>query len=167
MDKSSPVFDEIGQISIIVNDVKESIRRYNDDYGVGPWIVLHFNPENTSDMKVHGKPEPFELYLGLCDSMNVQLELIQPVSTNTTYYEFLEKNGPGLHHMCMGSKEGFSAIVEKLKERGHEETLVSARDSGGMSFCYMDLSDDLGFILELVDPPENFVLPAPVWKYPE
>jgi len=167
MDKSTPVFDEIGQISIIVRDIKESIRRYNDRYGIGPWVVLHFSQDNTSEMEVRGKPEPFELYLGLCDSLNVQLELIQPVSKNTTYWEFLEKHGPGLHHMCLNSKEGFSSIVEKLKALGQEDFLLGARDSGDMYFTYIDLIDDIGIIAELCDPPEDFILPAPVWKYPE
>ena len=167
MDKNIPVFDEIGQISIIVDDIKESIRRYNDKYGIGPWIVLHFTPDNTKEMTVRGKPEPFELFLGLCDSLNVQLELIQPVSKNTTYWEFLEKHGPGLHHLCLNSRKGFTSIIEKLKEYGHDVPLLNARDSGGMYFCYIDLTDDLGMIAELCDPPEDFILPEPEWKYPE
>ena len=167
MDNNSPVFNEIGQISIIVRDIKASIRRYYDAYGIGPWVVLHFSGDNTTEMTVRGKSEPFEVYLGLCDSMNVQLELIQPVSKNTAYWEFLEKHGPGLHHMCIRSKDSFSTMMEKLKERGHEDVLLGGRDSGDMYFCYVDLEDDLGFIAELCDPPENFVLPEPEWKYPE
>jgi len=161
------VFDNISQVSIIVDDIEKYIKRYNDDYGIGPWVVLHFSPENTTDMIINDNPEPFEAYLGLCDSMNVQLELIQPVSKNTTYWEFLEKRGPGIHHMCLGSKEGFSAIVKKLEARGHNKILLGGLDSGGMSFCYVDLIDDLGLIAELVNPPENFICPPPVWKYPE
>ena len=161
------VFDEIAQVSIVVEDIRETIRRYNDQYGIGPWALLHFSGDNTTDMVVNGRAEAFEMYLGLCDSLNVQLELIQPVSTNTTYWEYLQNHGPGIHHMCMGSKEGFSAIMKKLKALGREEVLLGGRDSGGMSFCYVDLTDDLGLIAELTNPPENFISPEPVWVYPE
>ena len=167
MDRKSPVFDEIAQISIIVDDVKAFIKRYNDDYGLGPWTVLHFSQENTKDMVVNGKPEPFEMYLGLCDCLNVQLELIQPVSKNTTYWDYLQKHGPGLHHLCLGSKEGFSAILRKLEALGHTEHLLGGIDEGGMSFCYVDLTEDLGLIAELIDPLEDPVSLPVVWKYPE
>jgi len=162
-----PVFDEISQISIIVDDIFTWIKRYNDDYGIGPWIVLHFTPENTGEMVVRGKNENFEMYLALCESLNVQLELIQPVSENTTYAEFLKKHGPGLHHMCMGSSAGYAAIMENLKARGRDVKLLGGLDSAGMEFCYIDLTEDLGFIAELVNPPENFICPPPVYVYPE
>ena len=167
MDSNSRVFDEIEQISIVVDDIKAYIKRYNDKYGIGPWKVLHFSSENTRDMVTFGRPEPFELYLGLCDSLNVQMELIQPVSPNTTYWEFLQSHGPGVHHIAFGSKGGFSATIGKLEALGKKDILLSARDSGDMSFCYVDLMDDLGLIAELKDPPENFVCPASVWEYPE
>ncbi|MDR3364742.1 MAG: VOC family protein [Clostridiales Family XIII bacterium] len=161
------VFDEIAQVSIVVDDIFAFAKRYHDGYGIGPWVVMHFTPENTSDMVVRDRPEPFEMYLGLCDSLNVQLELIQPISKNTTYWEFLEKHGPGLHHVCMGSKEGFSSIMEKLRARGHAERLLGGLDSGGMAFCYVDLTEDLGLIAELVSPPADFVSPPAAWRYPE
>jgi hypothetical protein len=164
---SGGLFDEIAQVSIVVDDIKAYIQRYNDDYGIGPWAVLHFSQENTQDMTVNGREEPFEMYLGLCDSLNVQLELIQPVSRNTTYWDFLEKHGPGIHHLSLGSREGFASIIQKLEKLGHKELLLSGRDSGGMTFCYVDLTGDLGLIAELADPPENFICPPPVWEYPD
>ncbi|MDR0874906.1 MAG: VOC family protein [Clostridiales Family XIII bacterium] len=165
--KQTAVFDEITQVSIIVDDIFASIRKYNDLYGIGPWIVLHFTPENTGSMVVRGKTEEFEMYLGLCESLNIQLELIQPVSRNTTYFEYLDAHGPGIHHFCLSSKEGYASVLEKLKERGHAERLLGALDSGGMEFTYVDLTDDLGFIAELVNPPADFISPPPVWQYPE
>jgi methylmalonyl-CoA/ethylmalonyl-CoA epimerase len=160
------VFDRISQASIVVEDIFGSIKLYNDKYGIGPWIVLHFTQENTKNMEIRGAPEPFEMYLALCDSMNIQLELIQPISRNTTYYEFFEKHGPGIHHLCLGSEGGFQSIVDKLKEYGYGK-LLGGTDSGGMEFCYVDMTDDLGFIVELVNPPDDFICPPPIYAYPE
>ena len=162
-----PVFDKIAQVSIIVDDIFAYIKRYNDEYGIGPWVVLKFTPENTTEMLINDNPEDFEMYLGLCDSLNIQLELIQPISKNTTYSEYLEKHGPGIHHFCMDSTEGYASIIEKLKERGHSEKILGGLDSGGMEFCYIDLTEDLGFIAELCNPPEDFINPPPFAIYPE
>ena len=149
MDK--PVFDKINQISIIVEDIFESIKQYEEGYGIGPWTVLKFNPDNTSEMIIKGNREDFEMYLALCDSMNVQLELIQPITENTTYYEFLKQHGSGIHHLCMGSSEGYSSMIQKLKDIGHSEKLLGGTDSGGHEFCYIDLTEDLGLVAELLD----------------
>ncbi|MDR3295772.1 MAG: VOC family protein [Clostridiales Family XIII bacterium] len=162
-----PLFDKIAQVSIVVDDIRAYIRRYNDEYGIGPWKVLHFTPENTRDMVVAGQPEGFAMYLGLCDSLNIQLELIQPLSENGDYAEFLKKHGPGIHHICLGSADGYEGIQGRLAERGCVDTLLGGMDSGGMAFAYVDLTKELGFIAELVDPPADFVSPPPAFLYPE
>jgi hypothetical protein len=32
-----PVFDEAVQLGIVVRDLEATVRRYVDDYGIGPW----------------------------------------------------------------------------------------------------------------------------------
>ena len=32
-----PVFNETVQLGIVVRDLEATVRRYEDDYGVGPW----------------------------------------------------------------------------------------------------------------------------------
>lgn len=163
-----PVFQKLAQVSIVVDDIYAYIKRYNDDYGIGPWVILHFDKENTHDMIIGGKKEDFEIRLALCECLNVQLELIQPLSDNGTYAEFLKKNGgPGIHHVCMEPTEGYRKVREVLAERGYSETLIGGTDAGDMQFGYVDLSKDLGFIVELMNPPEGFIPPPPEDVYPK
>jgi hypothetical protein len=155
MDMKKPVFDKVTQISVVVDDISAYIQRYNDDYGIGPWQVLRFDKSNTRDMVVKGAPEAFEIMLAICDCLNVQWELIQPLSENGSYAEFLRNHGPGLHHVCMRPAEGYERIRRILAERGYAETLIGGKDAGGMEFAYVDLTEDLGFIVELMNPPES------------
>jgi hypothetical protein len=37
MTPREPVFTEIMQIGIVVRDLEATVRRYVDDYGIGPW----------------------------------------------------------------------------------------------------------------------------------
>ncbi len=162
-----PIFKGIKQISIIVDDIEAYIKRYNDDYGIGPWIVMDFNKNNTSDMMVHGKPLEYSMKLGLCDALNIQLELIQPTDGNSVYAEFLRKNGPGLHHICFETSGSYEDCNAHISAKGNAEIMQKGLDSGGMEFSYRDLTADLGLVVELMNPPDNFISPPPVWEYPQ
>jgi methylmalonyl-CoA/ethylmalonyl-CoA epimerase len=161
-----PVFEKVTQVSIVVDDIYAYIKRFNDDYGIGPWVIMHFNKDNTRNMTIEGKPGEFEIKLALCDALNIQLELIQPMDDNETYAEFLKNHGPGIHHLCMQPAEGYKRIREILSERGYSETLIGGLDAGDMEFAYVDITEDLGFIVELMNPPDGFVPPPPEDIYP-
>ncbi len=62
-----PLFPKIGQISMIVDDALACAKRWNDEYGIGPWHFLHFNEENMTGMEVHGKPVEYAMDIALCN----------------------------------------------------------------------------------------------------
>lgn len=39
-----PVFTETMQVGSLVRDLDAALRRYVDDYGLGPWNIYKFNP---------------------------------------------------------------------------------------------------------------------------
>lgn len=45
-----PIFKETLQIAIIVRNFDEAVRRYYDEYGIGPWAIYEFNPQVVKDM---------------------------------------------------------------------------------------------------------------------
>lgn len=159
-----PVFTKLLQICVVVDDIDAYMKRYNDEYGIGPWIVLNFNKDTVSGMTVNGKREDYSMKLALCEFLNVQWELIQPTSDNSIYAEFLKKNGPGLHHVAFDT-QGYKQAMKDLASRGFEE-IQGGTDLGGMHFSYLDLTKDLGLIVELYDRPDDFVPPPPERVYP-
>ena len=50
-----PVFTETMQIGIVVRDLEATMQRYVDDYGIGPWDIVEFHPEDAPDLHEHGK----------------------------------------------------------------------------------------------------------------
>lgn len=51
-----PVFTEAMQIGIVVRDLDVAIRRYVEDYGIGPWDIHEFKPGNAKDLREYGQP---------------------------------------------------------------------------------------------------------------
>src|SRR2546425_3321403 len=51
-----PVFTETMQIGIVVRDLAATMQRYVDDYGIGPWDIVEFHPDEAPDLHEHGKP---------------------------------------------------------------------------------------------------------------
>jgi methylmalonyl-CoA/ethylmalonyl-CoA epimerase len=49
-----PVFIETMQIGLVVRDLDATVRRYVYDYGIGPWQVHEFDPEDAEDLHEYG-----------------------------------------------------------------------------------------------------------------
>lgn len=66
----------------------------------------------------------------------MQLELIEPVSGVSIYSEFLERNEPGLHHVCFEPVD-FDAAVRAAHDGGLS-VLQQGEMAGSMRFAYLD-----------------------------
>jgi methylmalonyl-CoA/ethylmalonyl-CoA epimerase len=54
-------------------------------------------------------------FLGLTNQANI--ELLEPTSDDSAVKKFLDKRGPGIHHICLRVK-GIDQLVEDLKSKG-------------------------------------------------
>jgi glyoxalase/bleomycin resistance protein/dioxygenase superfamily protein len=90
---SKPVFTETMQIGIVVRDLDAAIRRYVNDYGIGPWDVSEFNPGNVKDLREYGKPVKRSWRLAVAMIGHVQWELIEPLDDESIYARFLAERG--------------------------------------------------------------------------
>jgi hypothetical protein len=87
----------VSQLAWVVDDVDRAEREFD---GHPSWTRLpdiHFGPETC---RLRGQPADFVAHISLAYVGDLQLELIQPVSGESIYTEFLAAQGPGLHHAC-------------------------------------------------------------------
>ena len=92
--RKTPLFSKIGQISMVVPDVREYAKRWNDDYGVGPWKFLHFDKTCMTGMTVYGKPvEELDVDIALCNMFDIELELLAPRSEASALADFCVNMG--------------------------------------------------------------------------
>jgi len=60
------------------------------------------------------------------------LELLEPTADDSPIRKFLDKRGPGIHHICLRVK-GIDAIVEKLKSQGVQ--MINETPKAGAHGC--------------------------------
>ncbi|MGH3722872.1 MAG: VOC family protein [Mycobacterium sp.] len=126
----------IRQIAWVTRDIGATERFLSTAFGVGKWTRLpgiEFGPETCS---LRGGPAEFTAHISLSYLADLQLELIEPVSGQSIYSEFLERSGPGLHHVCF-EPEDFGAAIASA----HAQDLAVLQQGdmpGGLRFAYID-----------------------------
>ncbi|MDA8212282.1 MAG: VOC family protein [Clostridia bacterium] len=158
-----PIFTSILQVAVVVRDMDASVKRYADEYGIGPWAIYDFNPDTLDNMILHDKPQEWSMRAALADIGGVQLELIEPKDDKSIYAEFLKQHGEGLHHVAFGT-ENYDQAMAFFRGKGH--SILQGGIWNGFTATYLSTQQALGLIAEIYNPPPDFEWPEPVAVYP-
>jgi methylmalonyl-CoA/ethylmalonyl-CoA epimerase len=144
-------FTETMQIGIVVRDLDAALRRYVDDYGIGPWQVHEFDPETAKDMHVYGQPVGRSgrgAVTRFATTMigGVMWELIEPLDEESIWARFLAEKGEGVHHIAVATPNFDGAMAEQA-ERGKDPVLSGS--FSGIKLAYLPTDHDLGVITEI------------------
>jgi methylmalonyl-CoA/ethylmalonyl-CoA epimerase len=136
------------QIGLVVEDVEKSARAYAELFGVDVpgWVLT--DPEEKAHTRYRGQPTPGRAKLAFFQLDNLSLELIEPVGGPSTWQEFLETKGEGVHHIAFQIK-GMDDQIALLETKGLP--LVQRGDFTGGCYAYVDSASQLGVILELLE----------------
>jgi catechol 2,3-dioxygenase-like lactoylglutathione lyase family enzyme len=126
------------QIAWVTRDLDATETALTGLLGVRKWVRIpevHFAPDTCS---YRGKPADFVASISLSYLGDMQLELIEPVSGENVYSDFLREAGPGLHHICMEaeSPERFDAALAEAAEQG-APVVQQGVMPGGIQFAYV------------------------------
>jgi catechol 2,3-dioxygenase-like lactoylglutathione lyase family enzyme len=126
------------QIAWVTSDLDATETALTGLLGVRKWVRIpevHFAPDSCS---YRGEPADFVASISLSYLGDMQLELIQPVSGENIYSEFLRDSEPGLHHICMEaeSPEQFDAALADAANHG-AEVVQQGVMPGGIQFAYV------------------------------
>ena len=153
----------ICQYGVVVKDLRKTIDNYRN-LGIGPWDFHSMNDKTMEYYYVDDKKveEPWEFLIGLTDWNNIQLELMQPVSGPLIYWDFLEKQGEGIHHIKeYVPDEKIEDVADSYRKQGVK--VLAYGKFGKDKFFYLDTQKTLGAILELGNklecPPPLEVIP--------
>jgi methylmalonyl-CoA/ethylmalonyl-CoA epimerase len=131
---------KIDHVAICVKDVDESIAKYNQVLGLTP---------QTREVVASQKTEAVLLPIG-----ETSLELISPRG-NEGLEKFLEKKGPGLHHIAV-EVEGIEQALLTLKALGIaliDET--PRKGARGHKVAFLHPKATGGVLVELVEPDHD------------
>jgi methylmalonyl-CoA/ethylmalonyl-CoA epimerase len=129
-----PIFTETMQIGMVVRDLDATLRRYVDDYGIGPWEIYEFNPGNVKDLREYDQPVEGSWRLAVTMVGQVMWELIEPLDDESVYACFLAEKGEGVHHIAVATPS-FDDTVAAQAKRGNK--LVLSGTFSGAKVAYL------------------------------
>ena len=160
-----PLFTETLQVAIVVRNLDAALRTYVHEYGIGPWEIYEFNPQNTRDMVKDDEPAEYAMRIAVTMVGTTQWELIEPLDDRSIYAEFLAEKGGGLHHVGAGVRD-YGDALEQLRGKGH--AVLQGGLYNGVKFAYLSTDRDLGVITEIFDwPPGLKQEPDAVYPPPD
>ncbi|HXX24212.1 MAG TPA: VOC family protein [Terriglobia bacterium] len=140
------VFTQTMQIGIVVRDLDATMRKYVDEYGIGPWKIYEFNPGNAKDLREYGQPVKRSWRVAVAMVGQLQWELIEPLDEESIYARFLAEKGGGVHHIAVAA-QSFDETLALEAKRGIEVPLSGEFE--GVKVAYLGTDRDLGVILEI------------------
>lgn len=139
------------QVGLVVKDIEKSIDSYVSVFGLQERPQAHeTDGVEKSNMRYHGEPSEARAKLAFVKMGQVTIELIEPIGGPSTWQEFLDTHGEGVHHIAFMVKDT-DQVVAYLNSRGIPT--AQRGDYTGGQYTYMDSAPQLGVILELL---ENF-----------
>lgn len=120
------------QIAWVTSDLDATETALTTLLGAKKWVRMpgvHFAPDTCT---FRGQPADFVADISLSYAGDTQLELIAPVSGASIYTEFLDRAGPGLHHICIETDDVDRALAER-----NAEVVQRGLMPGGMEFAYI------------------------------
>ena len=138
---SAPVFGQIDHVAMAVEDLDEAIALYQDGLGMP---VEH--RETVEQFGVEA------VLLGIGDG---HVELLKPVDADSGVGRFLERHGPGMHHVAYQTDDIDSAL-ESVRAAGLE--LIDEQPRTGIRnsrVAFMDPKSTGGVLMELIEPAKD------------
>lgn len=138
------------QIGVIVRDIERSAEAYSRILGLPKPDVIVTDGQETAHTKHRGQPTDARAKLAFFQLGQVSLELIEPIGRPSTWGEFLDEHGEGVHHIAFIVKDT-DRVVAFLEGEGIG--VIQQGDYTGGRYTYVDSEPALSVVLELL---ENF-----------
>jgi len=132
------VFGEIDHIGVAVEDLDESIALYRDRLGM--------REQHRETV------EEFGVEAALLEIGDAHVELLTPIQPDSAVARFLERNGPGMHHVAYRTAD-IDAELERMAKAGvrmiDEQARTGIRDS---RVAFVHPKSTGGVLTEIVEP---------------
>ena len=131
---------KIDHIAIAVNDVEASAKVYQKALGIDE---IEFETVESEGVKV-----------AIISMENGRIELMQPTKDDSPIKKFLDKKGPGLHHMALET-DNIEGEVERMEGCGVQFLGKVRPGSAGTKVTFIHPKSLEGVLAELCSHPEK------------
>jgi methylmalonyl-CoA/ethylmalonyl-CoA epimerase len=138
----------VTQIGIIVRNIEKTSQVFADFFGVDKpqWHLT--DGYDRTHTHYRGEATDARAKLAFFHMGTLDIELIEPVGGPSTWQEFLDEHGEGVHHIAFVVKN-MQGKIQRLEQLGIP--LVQKGDYEGGRYAYMDALNDLKVVIELLE----------------
>jgi methylmalonyl-CoA/ethylmalonyl-CoA epimerase len=130
-----PEIKKINHIAILVEDMDISLKFWHDILGIEPSQVTEVPNESA--------------HIAFLPIGESEIELVQPTTNDSGLSRYLEKRGPGMHHLCLEVTD-LQGLLAQLKAAGvqliNDEPKVS---QDGRLYVFIHPKSANGVLVEL------------------
>jgi methylmalonyl-CoA/ethylmalonyl-CoA epimerase len=137
------------QVGIIVKDIENSVKAWATFLGNEeiPEVIVA-SGSDLNPTKYKGKPTDAKAKLAFFKLDNITIELIEPLGGPSTWQEFLNTKGEGIHHIAFDIK-GMKSHIKNFEANGIPMVQHGGWDTG--EYGYFEGSNGLALIIELLE----------------
>ena len=149
-------FNRYMHVGVIVNSVEETLKKMGKVYTLSDVRISPFPPEGTPKSEVQlmykGQKTDFSAIFCFLKMGNSELELIEPVSGDSIWFDFLKEKGEGIHHLKF-EVDSFNDTIKAFKEIGVEcmQYGSAVGPNKGKTWGYFDTTEELGYVCEVLN----------------
>ncbi len=126
---------EIDHLGIAVRSLDESLRFYRDQLGIA--------------VRQCETVEAEQVHVAMLPAGSARIELLEATQENSTIARFIEKRGPGLHHLAL-KVDDLNATAERLRQAGAKLLNEPRFGAGGHLYVFVHPQSAGGVLLELI-----------------
>ena len=131
----------IDHIGVVVNDIEEALKVYQQALGL-------------SLARIQERPDQ-AVTIAFLPTGESEIELVQPVTSDSGVAKFLQKRGEGIHHLCL-EVDDIEEALAKLREKGLQLIDEMPRTGPeGERFAFIHPKSTHGVLIELYEYPES------------
>ena len=136
----------ICQVALVVRDIEKTAKSFCEIFGLPMPKIFQIPPVEEAHTKFRGKPTKTRAKLAVFDLGSLVLELTEPDAEPSSWKEFLDTKGEGVHHIGF-MVDDLPATLEFLARKG-----VPERHSGdypGGRYVFVESAQKLGVLLNV------------------
>jgi catechol 2,3-dioxygenase-like lactoylglutathione lyase family enzyme len=141
----------LAQVCIIVEDVERSAAQYAEILGfpVSTEFQITRRHDHTQ-ATYYGSPTDARAKINGFEIGSIQFELLQPLEGPSTWKDYLDQHGEGIHHIAFFVPKT-DVAASSFVEHGYTITQQGLFTGQTGMYTYLDTDRDLGVVIELLE----------------
>ena len=140
-------FDGFIQVCMVVKNIEQKTKIWAELFNVPIPDIRISEPNRSPKLTYRGKEAYYGQKMAVIQARGFVVELIEPTGGESTFQEFFDKHGEGVHHLGFAVGEKRDAIVGEMEKLGYIIRTFGVSSSN--SWTIMDTEEQLGVNLNI------------------